>query len=370
MASVFYLQHKREQQATAEAKFHLQQAHRTVDRFNSLVSRHLNSVPGSDELRSEMVEASTGYYREFLNHANENGGFEFESAQAHGQLAAIHEREGDYDRARKEYETSIKKLSRLSGDEAQRELAISMNLLGLVLYRDGDLGGSSSLLKRSQEKFESLEDPGKANIPHSELLANLAMLDEAGGNIQQAVWHYEAALELNSGTSDEAITSQAKISNGFAALLSSTDSRRAIQFLEKGIETLEDALSSHRGKTSSFNVANENGKHLADMRNNLAVLLSLESKTERAKKLCRKSIDFWLQQQKRYPYSVTTLDALATSLNALGEIGWRSGAADLGGGEFEQAEKVFRRALKIKARPETQSRLAGVLHNKLSLIHI
>lgn len=370
LSSIFYHKHKRELRATAEARFYLQQAHQTVNRFNALVSEEYLSGSSEESIRKEVVSESIGYYRDFLAYTERIGGFEFEKAQAHSELARIHERVGDHGDAADQYEAMIELLSKLPTKEAGLEMAIGLNRLGLVHYRIGDLGKASKLIRQSTECFEALGDPSEAKVLHAMTIANLAMIEEACGKIEKAEQHYGSALGmLENDSTSKAIAARAKISSGYAAMLRFNDPDRAIEFLRKGIAVLERSdLQSNESKGLD-NAASENGKHLANMRNNLAVLLSQKNSTDEAKTHCRKAINFWLDQKKRYPNRFSTLHRLATTYNTMGEIGWNARANDLGDNYFLKAETMFRRALGVRTIPEIQSRLAGVLRNRSLIAH-
>ncbi len=101
------------------------------------------------------------------------------------------------------------------------------------------------------------------------------------------------------------------------------------------------------------------------MQNNLAILISRDGILDEAKLLAQQAIDFWVKDRERFPEKSTSLERLATALNTMGEIRWRSKFHDAGDESFANSESLFRLALeRNRERPETQSRLAGVLHNR------
>jgi len=365
VSSVLYHQHRRERQAAAEAKYYLQQAHRTVNRFNSLVWEKYISGSAEEELHVEVVTESIGYFHGFLGYANRSDGFEFEKAQAHGQLARLYERVGDHKKAFREYDTAIDLLSKLETDNARLEEAISLNRLGLALFRKGELKEASRLFSKSVNQFDLVSELPESKIQYALTMANLAMVEEAGGEIDEARRSYVSALELIKDDSRKAANAaRAKIFNGYAALLSSSDRDQAIKFLEHGIDVLGQSTSVSGAKKELSIIANDNGRHLAVMRNNLAILLSQKGRTDEATIHCRKAIEFWMVQKKRFPKSFSTFDRLATAFNTMGDIGFSSKSPDFGDRDFAEAEKLFRRALEIRPLPEIRSRLAGVLRNR------
>lgn len=389
VASVFWHQRKREQAAAEEARFFLKQAHQAVDRFNDLVSDELLTAPGSEPLRNRMITESIGYYRDFLKYQPNNGGFAFEKAQAHARLAELHERSGDSNKARLEYETSIARLSDLNSNEASLEEAIALNRLGLLHYRFGEFDSASDAIRTALDKFASLEDGSAAVVPHAMAFANAATLQHARGNTDLAVKYYDSSLELlseDANAAEDAVTAgtlddksrkevnaimiaRAKVINGFGVLLSQSSPERATEFFKSGIATLEQSAQAFRDSSSSGQLIEENGKYLADMQNNLATLLVRSNQLDDASDNAQQAIKFWQNRRAKFPSDHDTIERLATAMNTMGQIYWQGNDLSRADELFAGAESMFRRACKLRSLPETRSRLAGVLHNRSSIAY-
>lgn len=365
VASVFYQQQRRERAAAAEARYFLQQAHQTVDRFNLLLSDQVLTVPGSEPLRNEMVSESIGYYKDFLGYTRDNVGFEFEQAQAHAQLAELHERTGNDVEARIEYETSIKAFASLERADANFEEADGLNRLGLLLYRNGDLKNGLSLVESSIDKIEDL-DGDDALVLHATALANAAKFELATGDADSSIRRYESALDLlpDDSSEMEVLVARAKITNGYAVLLGQSDLQRGIEVLVRSIETIEKSQKKIRGNKAATRVLEVNAKHLADMRNNIAIFYSRTGEFEDAESHAKLAIELWNRQLKQHPSDDEAMQGLATVLNTVGEVRLKSQSAAAGSKFFAKAEPLLRRANRLRSQPETKSRLAGVLHNR------
>jgi tetratricopeptide (TPR) repeat protein len=101
------------------------------------------------------------------------------------------------------------------------------------------------------------------------------------------------------------------------------------------------------------------------MQNNLAILLGRENQLSQAKSLAINAITYWQSELKLRPTDMNAAERLATALNTLGEISWRSHEEVIADQSFDQAETLLRRAAEYNSRrPETLSRLAGALHNR------
>ena len=364
VASIFHQQQKREKMAAAEARFFMQQAHQTVDRFNLLLSDEMLNVSGAEPLRNEMISESIGYYRDFLKYAADNDGFDFEQAEAHSLLAELYERAGNDVEAEIEYEISIDAFSAIERPESDLEEAVSLNRLGLLQFRIGKLKDASITIDASIRKFESLEGDGVL-VPYATALANAAKFELAKGKSDVSDRRYREALNiLKDDPSDMvAAVTRAKIINGYGVLLSVTDPERGIRFLTEAIGTVEKTL----GVSDDENIKRlqeENRIHLADMRNNVAILLSRTRKFAEAETHAKLAIKLWNRQLDKYPTDGDAMRGLATVVNTMGEIRLQSNSLNAGDIFFAKAEPLLRNSNKMRSLPETKSRLAGVLHNR------
>ena len=364
VASIFYQQQKREKMAAAEARFFMQQAHQTVDRFNHLLSDEMLNVSGAEPLRNEMISESIGYYRDFLDYAAENEGFDFEQAEAHAQLAQLYERAGNDVEAEIEYKISIDAFSAIERTDSQLEEAVSLNRLGVLQYRIGKLKDASITIDSSIRKFESLEGD-EVLVPYATALANAAKFEMAKGKSDVSARRYREALHiLTDDPSDMvAVVARAKIINGYGSLLSTTDPQRGIRFLTEAIDAIEKAQSAGDDENPK-RLLEENRIHLADMRNNVAILLSRTGKFSEAETHAKSSIKLWNSQLNKYPTDEDAMRGLATVINTMGEIRLRSNSLKAGDAFFAKAEPLLRTSNKMRSLPETKSRLAGVLHNR------
>ncbi len=367
IASVFYSQREREQVAAQEARFYLQQAHKAVDRLGSKMSDRLLAVPDTKTIRSGLLSESIGYYRDFIAYASKHNGLEFEAAQAHAHLAALHERAGDDDQARDHYQTGIEQFGLISQEDARLEEAICISKLALLQHRQGELAQASLSFETAIAKFEPLGDLDSAAIPRASNLANAAMLNQALGREDLACEHFETALSLlpDESEDDELLATKNKVTNSYVGLLSQTDPQRAIKFLRRSIESLQTSNVRLIEQGNSKAIVDENMAHVADMQNNLAILISRNGELDEAEQLAQHAIDFWKNPKTDKNGRQNPEERLATAFNTMGEIHWMSKLDGAGEDSFSKAESLFRVALKQnRGRPETSSRLAGVLHNR------
>lgn len=400
IASIFYNQQKREQIAAQNARFYLQQAHESVDRFGIMLTDELLEIPGTNDLRAKLLGEAIGYYDDFLKFAEQAPDLEFEQAKAHSQLAGLYERVGNDDKALDLYKVSIQLLSNLASEpETKLAKAVCLNRIGLLHKRRGEFSECSTALKESIASFTDLKAPfrhtSNTRIAEAQTLANIGSLNRQQGNLVKATKQFESALKVLESDdrhdleNPELRSAYFKINGNYVSVLQQLDTKRAATELRRSISNLRSAndallnldfqrsqeLSNSRParnhavqSTHYTNLVHENERHIADMQNNLAVVLIRQQKYEQAKKFVVQVIDYWEATDIKSPLSFSTAERLATAYNNLGEIHYRSDELDRGKPSFEKAQKILGDVVKLSPnRPETISRLGGVFHN-LSLV--
>ena len=196
-----------------------------VDRFGPQFADRLEGIPGTENLRLEMLRETARYYEQFLEYARHDSTLRWDSAVVHYQLATIQERMGQINTAIASYQSAINSFNSLSEShqvtDAQctivagclRNLASLQGRLGeklsaqtnfhraLKLLADsrGDSGSDvETLCERAKTKSDaSIFFAGQSN--HAQALQ---LLDEAiDGGLQQARAHGGRALLLRAMSS-------------------------------------------------------------------------------------------------------------------------------------------------------------------------
>lgn len=383
VASVLFNMHHRERDAANRARFYLQQANKSVDRFGGILSDELANIPGANELRAKWLSESIGYYEDFLHYAKDAPELSFERAQAHSQLASLYERAGESSQAEANYKTAISVL-KVMPDQADIcfERAVCLCKLGRFLKQQGDFEQASNALNDALTEFESLSP---TELERSEILvaqaqteANLGMLNWAQGKLHEATEHFESSLKLLEPAQEQYLnkpdiqSAYFQICGSYVSVLQEVDEFQAEQTLRESISVLKEANSviSKNNEKQSFALTTENADHIADMQNNLAVILCHNDELEEAGQLATEVVEHWKRRALQSPLNISISEHFATAYNTLGEIQWRSRTEGLGNDSFSEAEAILFRIIKlIPYRPETHSRLAGVLHNRSLISH-
>ena len=383
IAWIFYCQRQREHVAAENARFYLQQAHKTVDRFGTMLTSELETVAGTAALRSKLIAEAVGYYEDFLEFANGANDLEFEKAQAHSQLAQLHQRASGNAEAIRNYRLSIEHFEKIEGAASVIERAVCLDRLGLLYQHAGNFEQASQSFTQALKLLKNLEQGGSdVRVVSAQSQANLAALLWDQGKVEAARRQFEEAIErlilpeavsTNDSDTIERMQRQItlnKITGNFVAMLQQSDPERAERILREAIESLEketrliqEFSDFDSNKYQGF--FNENVGCLADMRNNLSVMLCHQNQFEEAREVANELIESLELQSKESPIDADVRQRLATAYNTLGEILFRNHSNDLADESFQEAQSILESVLgNGLRRPETLSCLGGVLHNR------
>ena len=388
IAWIFYCQRQREHVAAENARFYLQQAHKTVDRFGAMLTRELETVAGTAAVRSKLIHEAVGYYDDFLTFADGAEDLDFERAQVHSQLAQLHQRANSDAEAIGNYRLSIELFEQIDGTAPVIERAVCLDRLGLLYQHAGNFEKASQSFGQALSLLETLDqEDSDVRVTSAQTQSNLAALSWAQGNTVTSRRQFKKAIDRltlgnaepsNNDVSVEYIQRQIalnKITGNFVAMLQQSDPDRAERILREAIESLEKENQliytiSETGSKKHQGFFNENMGCLADMRNNLSVMLCHQGKFEEAKTLASSLIQSLKFQLKEAPFDGDVKQRLATAHNTLGEILFRTHSSDLADESFEEAQSILESVLENGLRrPETLSCLGGVLHNRSLIAH-
>lgn len=383
IASVLFNLHQRERNAANQARFYLQQANKSVERFGEILTDELANVPGASDLRARWLSEAIGYYEDFLRYAQDASDLSFERAQANSQLARLYERAGQTDSAACCYETAIKEFALLDiQSEVRFERAVCLCNHGRFLKQRGQFEKASNALNAALSDFDQLttshHQQSDVAVAVAQTQANLGTLNWAQGKLRDATHCFEVSLELllpfrdRHPTVPEIQSAYFQISGSYVSVLQEIDEVQAEKTLRAAIQILQQTNLEIVAKTQSSNASlvAENADHIADMQNNLAVILCHNNRLQEARQLATQVVAHWKKRTTASPLNMKFAEHFATAYNTLGEIQWRDRSEELGGDSFFQAETILFQIIKlIPRRPETHSRLAGVLHNRSLIAH-
>ncbi len=408
-------------QAMAEARFHLDQAHVLVDRLGGLVNRRLADVEGTAELRSEVLREAERHYAGFLRYASQDAVLRSELIKVHYRLAATYRELGEFSAAEQKYRQAIAAYEALQAQtqgswEIQADLALCWHNLAALQQQRGhyaeaiasyraatklqddllqrnELIGHHALLQ-SNALLRHNAPVQRRELAHrrelaSRLLPEWAMTRNNYGlllwqcsDCQQAVdllsqTHARLLAHLELAPQDHVVRQQlVECRNSLFASLLDDDLARAENLLKANIADL-DTLSktsepnSREALMSEFLVTRQSVTcQLAVCQNNLATVLGRAGQRDQALRVVRKAINELELIVAQHPSDFNAIEQLAVTNNNLGQLLWLERTDQQAAtAAFHAAEKSLRnRAQRSDSGSESLSRLAGVLHN-LGMVH-
>lgn len=382
--------------ATARARLHLDQAHALVDRFGGLMNRRLANLHGTEELRSEILREAERYYLDFLLYADQDETLHSELAKVQYRLAATYVEMGDFDTALTKYQTAIATYERLH-DQPQWNLSMQADM-ALCLHNlaalQKDCGRPSEAMRNYRRAGELQDQLLERAHPMTRYVQEWAMTRNNYGLLLWQCSDGQQASQLLSNTQSrlvefldsapEALGVRQQLvecRNSLVAILLEEDPDHAETLLNANIADLRAMASSADSRPTDTSdlqmpVAEQSlACQLAASLNNLATVLGKKHNRAQAFIVIQEAIQVLNDRIATSQADIEAQEQLAIANNNLGQLLW-SGADDKDAADrdaavaaFRLAENSFRTQLPPYARrPESLSRLAGVLHN-LGMVH-
>ncbi len=380
-------------QAAARARLHLDQSHSVVDRFGGLIARRLESLPGGDALRAEVLREAERYYSDFLAYGDAAGTSPSEIAKVRYRLAVTYASLGESERAERTYEEAIASYRSLAGDAADRpeeqaNLAICFHNLAALQKDLGRYSDAATNYRRASD----LQSP----LLTSRLLfprivsewamtqTNLSLLLIQSSNSTQAasILHdVETTLQDALKQQPDSVPLRLQLiecNNSMVATLIDSDLIKSEALLRVNLSELDDILSMDK----PHDLASVDGTlwitdqsiecQLAVTQSNLATVLARSDRIGEALEVQTRPIDRLTRATKGGNIDAGCNEQLAIANANLGHIYSRiEGRESDAFAAFKMAEKMFRAQMESQRnRTESLSRLANVLHQHGWVHHV
>ncbi len=374
-------------QATARASLHLDQAHALVDRFGGLTNRHLAMLEGTESIRMEILREAERYYLDFLKYADQDRELHNEIAKVQYRLAATYRELGDFEAAEQKYLAAISAYERLQDQphwtpESQADWALCLhNLAALQKDRGRHSEAMRNYLLASELQQTLLERP---QLPSPRFLQEWAMTRNNYGLLLWQCSESQQAEDLLRKTASRlvafldnspktlAVRQQlVECRNSLVATLLANDLDQAESLLTANIDDLRfmaaltESHKSDHMDSESFIAEQSMACQLAVTQNNLATVLGRQGKRDQGVGVVRDTINQLDGLAAARPLDIAAQEQLAIAHSNLGLLLWSDAAErDAAMAAFLVAEKTLRiQSQQFGQRPESISRLAGVLHN-------
>ena len=390
IATIFNGLWQRERQASSNARFFLTQANKTVERFGRLSREPLESIPGTDQIRTKLVAEAIGYYQDFLRFAEQQPGLDWDRARATGELARLFTSAGEDAESIEHFRLAIERLDALDIDPSQQqqvttERAICLNQQGLAWQRVGQQGPAESSLREAIRTFSTLQesvfDDPEILAAFAQTQSNLGSWLQNHADPAEAEQCFASALSSieNAGESyliDITLRSAYfKIQGNYISLLATANPGRAELELPEMIRQLQltnelltgESVSGMSSRTNSVEreLLRENAQHIADLQNNFAVVLCRQKRWDDALVEAEAGYAYWNERHDQTPLDSIATEHLGTVTNTLGEIAWHQNSLQAAENWFLTAEQLLKVLVEQQpVRAELLSRLAMVYHNR------
>ncbi|MGO9108732.1 MAG: protein kinase domain-containing protein, partial [Thermoguttaceae bacterium] len=356
--------------ALAEQRFH--DAQDTVEHFGMCVWEQLANVPGTAQIRQDLLRRTLGYYRGFVEQANDNPALRADLALTYRRIGKLSAEIGSSADAIDADRQAIQLFQELAAanprdTDYRRQLGVCQNYLALVLERVGQTDEArrayAEAIRLQEEVLSTGEDSGQCLVDLALAHANLGRLQNSTGDAAGAAASVARAAGLQEQLLRAAPDDPERLRNlavtliNLGALYADRQPARSIEHYEKAAAMQKKAVQLQPGESVYRS-------ELALTYNDLGVVQSRSGAVAQAVESYAKVVDLASELVRQSPAQKSYKRTLALGFNNLGLAQSKLGRATA-------AERSFRRALElqemlVKQDPqnvELQSALGGMYNN-------
>ncbi len=325
------------------------QARRAVDTLGADVARRLASIPGTTELRHDVLAETLGYYESFIADANEDPRLIVDVAKTRLKIAQLICASGSaFAESNTAYEASVKSLRAVEqqqpSDETRKLSLQALSEWAMLRSEQGDDAGATKLLDEALLNAAMIDDASARDLATALVRNNRGAILLHGNDRESALKEMRAAVALFESASlsmdaqDDALTSDLAVAMANLGTLMSQAGYKdeAARLLTQSI-SISERYSSGLGGTGS------ELRRRALAHNNLAALRWRAGEANEAIESYGRAVTLLEQAVTRLPGLAGVRRELAVALN-------NQGMALSSAKRFDEAEKTFRRAIAI-AKP-------------------
>ncbi len=337
------------EQNLAQANANFTQARRVVDRFGIQLADQLQTTPGTERLRQQLLIETLRYYREFA--AQIDGQFDVQDqlAMTYLKSGVVTAKLGADRKAMAEYQTAQQILEKLLQEDPtnthlRSQLALSRNNMALLLAAAGNITAAQQEFDRAiaDQKQLVATDPTSAEFASqlAESYVNLGTLLGETDQTDAAVRSLDKAIEILQATHQaepanlDVARSLAMAYNNLGYLQRKTDLTLAAQAASQAVEILE--RSCREQSAPSDCVAD-----LSLCYGNLAAIQNAAEQTDAALATYQRTISLGESLVRTAPAVVRHRSDLAANLNNVALLQIRKGNTSAANESFTRANQLF-----------------------------
>jgi tetratricopeptide (TPR) repeat protein len=335
--------------ALAKKDQYFRQARGAVDHFGMQLADRLVEIPGTEQVRRDLLESALAYHGQFLDEARDDPYLRNDLAVAHFKSGVIASKLGASNDAVQQYNRALVVLEELTAMDAppaeqRAQLAVTHNNLALLLAARGEAAAArdhyaSAIAIQQRLVREHAGEPTYAGHL-AESHANLGMLLDQIGETDKAERSLRASVDMlrqlaeSTHENSKYARDLAIACNNLSYVLRKRDSDAAFQIAEEAIAVLE-RLSQRHPEEGAFE------DDLALCYNNLAALETTRNRLVEASGLYGKAIALQERLARKAPAVVRHRSDLAVSLNNLGVVFCRLEQPNAADTAFARAQQLF-----------------------------
>ena len=340
----------REQQKTAQNYAErFREAQDTVEHLGTRISDRLADVPGTDQIRQDLLRQTLAYYRDFVKQAKDNPELRADLASTYREIGVLSAETGSDTDAIDADKQAIQLFEELaaanpSNTDYRQRLGACENELALVLARLGETDEARRAYREAirveEEVQRSGHDSSQCLVELAKAHSNLDLLQQATGDAEGAKASITRAVAWQEQLLDAAPDNPERL-RALAAALDNLGGLYAQRQPAKSIEYYERAATL-QGKALKLRDESVYRHELALTYNNLGAAQSRSGNIAQASKFYDLAVDLADGLVRQWPAQKNYQRTLAVGYNGVG-------LAQSKLGNIEAAESSFRRALKLQA---------------------
>ena len=316
----------RTEAAFKTAQAHLRQARDIIDRFGLNYTERLSQLPGTEELRRDVLQDTLTYYQHFIMQSAEDPSLRGDLAVTHFKAGQLIEQFGLAEEALDSYEKAKSEFAQLAVDDPtdvshRRNLALCYNNIALLDNGRGHRNAARKAFDKAIQIQQELvaEEPAQGQYQSDLALsyANLALLEERTGAEAEAETSFQLAIDMQRrlvekypGQAD--YQRDLSISyNNLSYYHRKLDPQKAEEVSKQAIELQKELVEAYPDKL-------EYQRNLALSHNNRGALLSHLGEMKEAQAAHLAAVDIQKQLVQAAPAVVRHRSDLAISHNNLG----------------------------------------------------
>ncbi|MCE5269424.1 MAG: serine/threonine-protein kinase [Planctomycetaceae bacterium] len=354
------------------AETHFRQLREVVDRFGAHHAERLKGLPGAEPLRHELLLDTLGYYRGFIQYANNDPTFQADLAITYSKAAAVKEQLGDKVAALADYRQAAQALEPVAVAHPEdpqfwADLAICHNNIGLLLSAAGKPDDAEKAYQRALAIQSRLiaENPGDVRYQSDLALTygNMGLLASGVNQLSKAGQAYEHATSIQEKLAErfpqkpEHQHDLAVSYNNLSFLQAKTDPLTAERSSKKAL-AIQERLVRLQPNNADYQ------SDLALSYNNLGALQSCNRQVGDAEASYRRAIAVQEQLVRKSPSVIRFRCELAVSHNNLGRLHSKANSLNNANKSFESARAIMKELVDdYPNEPGYRSTLGGILNN-------